>query len=89
MTQKIKRHAVSTVDNPFCPITQYPLWARFDEDHGYHTMNYLMRVARVSPEMEDFEYENEIARAVDGITRLNPLGIYKKVVVEVEEEIDD
>lgn len=82
---KIKRTMVTTADNPFCPIKQTEEWSNFDHQHHYNTMEYLMRVARVSPEMEEIEFENEIERAVDIICRLNPLGIYVKVSVETEE----
>jgi hypothetical protein len=81
-------YMVSTSDNPFNPFTQYSDWERFDIDHGYNTMSYLMRVARVSPYMEEYEYEQAITEAVNTICRLNPLGIYIKVSHENPEIVE-
>lgn len=75
----ITQFMVTTTDNPFDPFTQYEQWDRFDCQHGYYTMNYLMRLANVSTDLTDQEYEDEIEAAVDTICRLNVLGIYKKV----------
>lgn len=80
------RSMLTTTDNPFDPFTQYELWDSFDRQHGYFTMNLLMRVARTSPDLEDFENEREIEAAVNQLCRLNPLGIYKKVQTDSDEE---
>lgn len=77
---------LTTTDNPFDPFTQYELWDSFDRQHGYFTMNLLMRIARTSPDLEDFENEREIEAAVNQLCRLNPLGIYKKVQTDSDEE---
>lgn len=80
------RSMLTTTDNPFDPFTQYELWDSFDRQHGYFTMNLLMRIARTSPDLEDFENEREIEAAVNQLCRLNPLGIYKKVQTDSDEE---
>ena len=71
--------ALTTVDNPYDPFTQYDAWYRFDEDMGYHTCSYLARIARTSDQLSDAENEQEIERAIDDIIKYNPLGIYRMV----------
>lgn len=70
---------VTTIDNPFNPFTQFDDWHRFDEDHGYHTCEYIARIAKTSNELDEAAYSNAINVAVDEIVRLNINGLYKKV----------
>lgn len=72
-------YMLSTIDNPYNPFSDYEKWNNYDVSKGYHTMNYLMRIARVSPDLEEQEYENEIQDAVDTICRLHPMGMYIKL----------
>ncbi len=74
---------LTTTDNPYDPFDQYDLWKRFDESSGYFSEIYLARIARVSAEMTDQEYEDEIERAIDEIVEFNLTNSeadYKKVV---------
>lgn len=73
------RCALTTIDNPYDPFTQFDAWYRFDEDKGYHSCAYLARVARTSDQLSPAENAQEIERAIDDIVRYNPLNIYKKV----------
>lgn len=72
---------LTTIDNPFDPLSQWNEWRRFDEDHGYYTSEYLARIAKVSDELSDADYLNAVEEAVDSICKLNVLGIYKKIEV--------
>lgn len=78
--------ALTTVDNPFDPFTQFDHWYRFDESKGYHSCSYLARIARTSDELSPKENEDEIERAIDDIIRYDILGIYKKVKMNDTEE---
>ena len=71
---------VTTIDNPFDYFTEFDDWYAFDTDKGYNTCAYVARIATTSNEMSDKDYEDEVNHAVDEILRINPLGIYKKVV---------
>ncbi len=71
--------ALTTIDNPYDPFTQYDAWYRFDEDKGYHSCSYLARIARTSDQLSDAENEREMERAIDNIIKYDPLCIYKKV----------
>lgn len=70
---------LTTIDNPFDPFTQFDSWFQFDEEKGYHTCQFLAKIARTSSNMSDLDYEREIERAIDEIVRFNVRGIDKKV----------
>ena len=69
---------LTTIDNPYNPFTQFDEWYAFDEQKGYHTCEYLARIARTSYDLTDSENDIAITRAIDEICRLNVLGIYRK-----------
>lgn len=71
---------VTTVDNPFDPFVDYDNWQRYDEDKGYYTTSLLCRLLNVSTEYDDEAYQECVDAAVDAIVRLNPNGMYRKVV---------
>lgn len=75
--------AITTMDNPFNPITDFNNWRQFDEEKGYYTCGYLARIAEVTEDMSLKEEDDEIRRAIDEIISMNPLGIYKKVEQEI------
>lgn len=71
--------ALTTVDNPFNPFTDFTKWFLYDIEKGYYSCAYLARIARTSDQLSDAENLNEIERAIDEIIRLDFMGIYKKV----------
>jgi len=70
---------LTTVDNPFDPITQFEQWYAWDTRKGYHTLAYQARVTRSSHELSEADQDVAIDQAMDDIVRLN-VGLYKKVV---------
>jgi len=77
---------LSTVDNPYNPFEQFNEWLLFDNEKNYNSSGYLMRIANLSDEMSQKEESEEIERAIDEILSLNPLGIYKKVTKDLNEQ---
>jgi len=73
---------LTTIDNPFNPFTQFDEWYAYDTEKGYHTCNYLSRVAKVSDDLSDDEEASEISRAIDEIVHFNINGMYNKVTPE-------
>lgn len=71
--------AITTVDNPYNPLTQFDLWIKYDLEKGYNSCAYLDRIAVTSDQMSSSEEEQEIERAIDEIIKLDPLNIYRKV----------
>lgn len=75
---------LTTIDNPFDPFTQFDSWLQFDEEKGYHTCQFLARIARTSSDMSESDYDKEIERAIDEIVSYNVRGIDKKVTREIK-----
>ena len=71
--------ALTTVDNPFNPFTQFDQWYRFDSDKGYNSSQYLDRIARTSDQLSEAENDAEIERAIDEIIKYDFMNNYKKV----------
>ena len=76
MAQKV---ALTTIDNPYSPFTDFVQWHLFDVEKGYNTAQYLARMAKTSDELSDAENALEIERAIDRIVSIDPLNIYIKV----------
>jgi hypothetical protein len=77
-------HMLTTIDNPYSPVTQWDEWFAWDAQFGYHTPAYLARVTITSDDLS--EADQDIAReaAIDEIIKENILGVYKKVPVSPE-----
>lgn len=73
------KYALTTIDNPFNPFTQFSQWFAFDTDKGYNSCSYLDRVARTSDQLSETENSEEIERAIDEIIKYDFRNIYKKI----------
>ena len=71
--------ALTTIDNPYDPFTQFSDWYRYDTLHGYNSCSYLARIAKTSDSLTDFENDKEKEFAIDEIIKYDFLKIYKKV----------
>ncbi len=70
---------LTTVDNPFDPITQFDDWYEYDESKGYCTSGYVARIAKTSDDLSKNDQDLAIQAAIDEIISMNPDGFYKKV----------
>ena len=70
---------LTTVDNPFDPFEQFNSWFMFDVEKGYDCCGRVARIAQLTDDMSETEYEEEIERAIDEIVKYDFLDIYKKV----------
>jgi hypothetical protein len=75
----MKRHMLTTVDNPFNPWTNWDSWYTWDENAGYHTTSFLARILRTSPVLSDDEQDVAMENAIDEIVRENVLGMWTRV----------
>lgn len=73
---------LTTIDNPYDPFTQYDQWLSYDEQAGYHTNEYLARIANTNPTMTDKEVGMAIDFAIDEIISVDPFGLYVKALKE-------
>lgn len=76
--------ALTTIDNPYDPITDFDNWYLYDEQKGYHTSSYLARLIKdsddVDPAFMDFQKE----QAIDEILAMDQSGFYKKVEKDIK-----
>ena len=79
----MRKVALTTIDNPYDPITQFDAWFAFDEQKNYCSCSLLARIAETSNDLSPKETNEKIEQAIDKIVNLNALGIYRKVVHEV------
>lgn len=73
------RCALTTIDNPYNPFTQFIDWFMFDVTKGYNSCGYLARLAKTSDQLSDRENDEEIERAIDDIVSLDFRNIYFKL----------
>lgn len=71
---------LSTVDNPFNPVTQFDEWNVWDQSAGYNTLAYLARVVVTSDELSPTLQSQATEDAIDEIVTENS-GLYIKVPV--------
>lgn len=73
------RCALTTIDNPYNPFTQFRDWFMFDVTKGYNSCQYLARISQTSDQFSDGENDKEIERAIDDIVSLDFRNIYFKL----------
>ena len=76
---------LSTVDNPYDPFDHYDDWLAYDEQAGYHTNEYLARIANTDPTMSEKEVGDAIDFAINEIIRIDPFGLYIKLTKDIGE----
>lgn len=79
MDDELYSVALTTVDNPYDPFTQFDGWFNYDNQKGYHSCAYLDRISKISDEMSDEEREKAVENAIDEIIKYDFMNIYKKV----------
>ena len=76
------RTMLTTIDNPHSPFTDFPAWYAYDIASGYHTIEFLGRIVKVSDQLSEVDEDLAVEQAIDEIVRINCLGIYRKVTEE-------
>ena len=71
---------LTTVDNPYNPITDFDNWYEYDESHGYCTSGYLARIAMTSHSLSESDQDQAVSDAIDEIIFMNSDGFYKKIM---------
>lgn len=74
-----EQYALTTVDNPYDPFTQWDEWYAFDEAAGYHSCSLLARIAVTSDDLSDSDQDAAIQAAIDEIVSENVSGVHRKV----------
>ena len=83
----MRKIALSTVDNPFNPITDFDRWYATDlqlaiKNNRRDTCSLLALLSKTSYELSDEENNKESEETINRIIKNDPLNVYKKVVEE-------
>lgn len=70
---------LTTIDNPYNPFTQFDEWYAFDFQKGYHTPEYLARIAVVSDGLSPADQSLSIENAINEIVFYNFSGKHCRV----------
>ena len=76
---------LTTIDNPFDPFEDFTSWFMFDIEKGYNSCGRLMRIAKVTDDMSQKEYDEAIETAIDELIIIDFLDIYRKVTKDTSE----
>lgn len=76
------QHMLTTVDNPHNPFTEFDAWYQWDTAAGYHTSQFLARIAMTSDDISEADQDLALETAIDEVVRENVLGLYRKVTQE-------
>jgi hypothetical protein len=78
-------YMLTTVDNPFNPVTQFNEWFNWDSMKGYHTLSLLARVVVTSNELSEADQALAFQDAVNEIVQHNVSGMHRKVLMSTGE----
>ena len=76
--------ALTTIDNPYDPITDFDNWYLYDEQKGYHTSSYLARLIKDSDDVDPAFMEFQKEQAIDEILAMDQSGVYKTVEKDIK-----
>lgn len=76
----VKRVALTTIDNPFDPLTDFENWYAFDVQNDYHSSALLARLTFSSSELSEADEDAAIEAAIDEIVKYNVSGVHRKIV---------
>ena len=79
---------ITTIDNPYDPISDYDAWHNEDMRLGYNSEAYLARIALMfynyNDDLEDEEKDKIIEQSIDDIIQYDFMNIYKKIRKETQ-----
>ena len=78
--------AITTIDNPWNPFTQFLKWWEHDHEYGYNSLEIVAYFAKTSTELEEEDYNDEVSYAIDKVLEINPFGRHIKIY---KDEADD
>lgn len=73
---------LTTVDNPHSPFDEWDAWFQYDLRAGHNTSGLLARIAVVSHELSEKDFNLAIESAIDEIVKENVSGVHRKVTKE-------
>lgn len=73
-------HMLTTVDNPWNPVTHFQEWQAWDQAAGYHTLALLGRIVVTSDELSEADEADATEVAMQEIVRENVSGMHRLVM---------
>lgn len=70
---------LSTIDNPHSPFDEWDAWLAYDMAAGHNTSGLLARIAMVSHELSETDFNLEIEKAINEIVKENVSGVHIKI----------
>ncbi len=77
-------HMLTTVDNPFNPITQFKEWYNFDTAHGYDSLQLLARMTYLSDSLSEETKTSIIEETIEEIVTENLSGMHTSILITEE-----
>lgn len=74
-------HMLTTVDNPYDPVTEFDSWNAYDQQLGYHTLALLGRIVKTSDDLSEADQEEAIELAVQEIYDENVSGMHRLIPI--------
>lgn len=75
---------LTTVDNPFNPITQFKEWYNFDTVHGYDSLQLLARMTYLSDSLSEATKTSIIEETIEEIVAENLSGMHTSILITEE-----
>lgn len=79
------QYALTTVDNPFDPFTEFDEWFEWDRAAGYDTPSYMARIVMYSSDLSESDQTEAVSDGIDEIIEEHGGTFYKKLSREIEE----
>lgn len=78
----MQSYMLTTVDNPYNPLTEFEDWLAWDTHAGYYSLALLGRVGYYSDDLSEADQELAVQQAIDEIVTENVSGMHKKILVD-------
>ena len=75
----MRQIALTTIDNPYDPVTEYDKWYQYDMQQGYDTCGLLDRITYVPDGVPDELRANHIEKCIDEFLE-SDIGLFVKYV---------
>lgn len=78
----MKEVALTTIDNPYSPFSQFDDWYNYDLEKGYDCCGYIDRMNTAINGIEDtnsLDDNEQIEEVIDEIVTTDPTGLFVKV----------
>lgn len=76
----MKDVAITTIDNPYNPFTEFNDWWSYDVQHGYMTCERLASITTLSDALSDEENNQTISDSIDELIKTGAIAKDGKII---------